>query len=160
MNELQENGEEGSFQKFASQALRLQRKGSFEQLLAQHLIQSVSMDPLSKVRLVLEAAFIVPRDKLDIDWELAETVYLATLGFLNTSLHGEYVVMAWGFRLTRENFERFVKPWHHGVPLSFTSTCIAETEDKRGRLKRAENEAEEFFLFTCELNLAPSCFEA
>jgi hypothetical protein len=34
------------------------------------------MDPLNKIRLVLEAAFMVPKDKLDIDLELAETVYL------------------------------------------------------------------------------------
>ena len=58
------------------------------------------MDPLNKVRLVLEAAFMVPRDKLDVDFELAETIYLATLGFLNTSLQGDFVRVAWGFSLT------------------------------------------------------------
>jgi len=43
MNELEEDTLQDSFQEFASQALRLTRKGSFEQLLAQHLIHSVSM---------------------------------------------------------------------------------------------------------------------
>jgi hypothetical protein len=114
---------ESPFQSFASQALRLQRKGSFEQLLAQHLIQSVSMDPLSKVRLVLEAAFMVPSDKLDIDYDLVETVYLAALGFLNTNVESEVVSMAWGFTLTQENYARFIEPWHRNIPLSFGSSC-------------------------------------
>jgi hypothetical protein len=128
MSELEKESQGDSFQKFASQALRLQRKGSFEQLLAQHLIQSVSMDPLNKVRLVLEAAFIVPRDKLEIDWELAEAIYLATLGFLNTNIQGEFIAMAWGFRLTEDSFKRFIKPWHKDLPLAFAAGCDAEIE--------------------------------
>jgi hypothetical protein len=159
MNELEENGEEGSFQKFASQALRLQRKGSFEQLLAQHLIQSVSMDPLNKVRLVLEAAFIVPRDKLEIDWELAEAIYLATLGFLNTNIRGEFIAMAWGFGLTEDGFKRFIKPWHRDLPLAFAAGCDAETEGKSKRIQKTKGEAEHFFLFTNDLNLHSTSFQ-
>jgi len=159
MDELKENGEESSFQKFASQALRLQRKGSFEELLAQHLIQSVSMDPLNKVRLVLEAALMVPRDKLDVDWELAETIYLTVLGFLNTSLQGDFISVAWGFKLTKQNFNRFIKPWHTGIALSFSSFSQAETEDKRKMLKQAKDWAEHFFLFTNSLNLHPTSFQ-
>jgi hypothetical protein len=44
MTEQESSQESSGFEGFASQALRLTRKGSFEQLLAQHLIQSVSMD--------------------------------------------------------------------------------------------------------------------
>lgn len=158
MNELEEEHKD-SFQKFTSQALRLQRKGSFEQLLAQHLIQSVSMDPLNKVRLVLEAAFIVPHDKLNIDFERAETIYLTTLGFLNTNIQGDYVSMAWGFSLDKESFERFIKPWHKGISLSFSAWCQSETQKKRENLEQAEDEAEHFFLLTNWLNLAPTSFQ-
>jgi hypothetical protein len=43
---MSQTEEDNSFQEFASQALRLTRKGSFEQLLAQHLIQSIrARDP-------------------------------------------------------------------------------------------------------------------
>jgi hypothetical protein len=49
LNEFQEDMQSSSFQEFASQALRLKRKGSFEQLLAQYLIFGVSSDPLTKV---------------------------------------------------------------------------------------------------------------
>jgi hypothetical protein len=160
VNELEEDRQQNSFEGFASQALRLQRKGSFEQLLAQHLIQSVSMDPLNKVRLVLEAAFMVPSDKLDIDFELAESVYLTALGFLNTNIQSEFVSMAWGFTLTQENYDRFIGPWHKNIPLNFASYCQSETNDKRKVLAEAEDEFERFFLFTHDLNLAPTSFQA
>jgi hypothetical protein len=159
MNEDNEKTKD-SFERFTSQALRLTRKGSFEQLLAQHLIQSVSIDPLNKVRLVLEAAFMVPKDKLELDVDLAETVYLATLGFLNTNIQSDYISVAWGFCLTRENYEHFIKPWHKGIPLSFAASSTAETEEKREMLKKAEdNAAEHFFLLTHSLNLYPTSFQ-
>jgi hypothetical protein len=160
MDAIEEKEGQGSFQEFASQALRLTRKGSFEQLLAQHLIQSVSMDPLNKVRLVLEAAFMVPKDKVDLDFELAETVYLTALGFLNTNTQSDYISMAWGFSLTGENYERFIKPWHKDVPLSFSAWSQSETNEKQHRLKQAEDEAECFFLFTHNLNLHPTSFQS
>jgi hypothetical protein len=161
LDELEESTEQDSFQDFASQALRLTRKGSFEQLLAQHLIQSVSMDPLNKVRLVLEAAFMVPKEKVSLDFELAETVYLTTLGFLNTNIQTDFISIAWGFSLTSENYDRFIKPWHKGIPLSFAAFCTAEIEEKRERLKQAEtNAAEYFFLLTHDLNLYPTSFQA
>lgn len=50
MNKLTEDEDHDSCQEFASQALRLTRKGSFEQLLAQHLIQSISMVTLYEVQ--------------------------------------------------------------------------------------------------------------
>ena len=156
---MNESEEDSGFQEFASQALRLTRKGSFEQLLAQHLIQSVSMDPLNKVRLVLEAAFMVPKDKVSLDFELAETVYLTALGFLNTNIQSDYISIAWGFTLTKENYERFIEPWHKDIPLSFSSWCQSESDDKHERLKQAKDKAEYFFLLTHGLNLYPTSFQ-
>ncbi|MCJ7633775.1 hypothetical protein MUP77_15485 [Candidatus Bathyarchaeota archaeon] len=158
MNEF-EKDKQDSFQEFAGQALRLTRKGSFEQLLAQHLIQSVPMDPMNKIRLILEASFMVPRDKLDMDSELAETVYLIALGFLNTSVEIDFVSMAWGFNLSDENFERFIKPWHSNIPLGFSSSCDAERDDKHEEVKAADSEAKRFFLLTHNLNLHPASFQ-
>jgi len=159
LSEVVENENENSFEKFASNALRLSRKGSFEQLLCQHLIVSVASSPLEKVRLICEAAFMVPKDKADLDFELAETIYLAALGFLNTNIQIDLISIAWGFELTSENYDRFVKPWHKGIPLSFASSCTAETEEKRERLKQAKDKAEHFFLLTHRLNLYPTSFQ-
>jgi len=62
----QENGEtKDSFQEFTSQALRLRRRGSFENLLCQHLIMSVAADPMTKVRLICEAAWMVNPNKIE-----------------------------------------------------------------------------------------------
>jgi hypothetical protein len=118
------------------------------------------MDPLNKVRLVLEAAFMVPKDKVSLDSELAETVYLTTLGFLNTNIQSDYISIAWGFSLTQENYERFIKPWHKGIPLSFSAWSQSETDNKHERLKQAEDEVECFFLFTHDLNLHPTSFQS
>jgi len=158
MNQLEENNQDSPFQEFASQALRLTRKGSFEQLLAQHLIQSISMDPLNKVRLVLEAAFMIPKGKIEFDFELAETIYLTALGFLNTKVQSDYISIAWGFTLTQENYDRFIKPWHKGIGLSFVASCQSEVEKKREILNQTKNEAISFFLLTHDLNLSLTSF--
>jgi len=159
MNELEGDTKQDSFGKFASQALRLTRKGSFEQLLCQHLVVSVASDPLTKVRLICEAAYMVPPDKLSLDLEQVETVYMVTMGFLNTNIQSEFIAMAWGFKPTQENYERFIKPWHANIPLCFISSCRAEIEEKRDRIGKAKSDAEEFFLFTVRLDLAPTSFQ-
>jgi len=81
------------------------------------------------------------------------------LGFLNTNIQTEFISIAWGFSLTSENYDRFIKPWHKGIPLSFASSCAAETERKRERLNQAEDESENFFLLTHRLNLYPTSFQ-
>lgn len=150
---------ERGFEEFASAALRLQRKGSFEQLLCQHLIVSVASPLLEKVRLICEAALMVPKDKLSLDFEQVETVYLATLAFLNTNIKGEFIAVAWGFKLTKENYLRFIAPWHKGVRLSFVGWGVADVEKKRKKLNKAKSAAEEFFLFTEDINLHPTTFQ-
>jgi hypothetical protein len=124
---------ENGFEEFASTALRLQRKGSFEQLLCQHLIVSVSSPLLEKVRLICETAFMVPKDKLSLDFEQVETVYMATLAFLNTDVRGEFIAVAWGFKLTEENYRRFVASWNKGIRLSFVGWNTFDVPKKRLR---------------------------
>jgi hypothetical protein len=83
-----ENGnEESGFEQFASRALRLSRKGSFELLLSQHLAVATPSDPMVKARLLCEASWMVPQDKLKLDMQLIEAVYLTCLSFLNTNTH-------------------------------------------------------------------------
>lgn len=103
---------------------------------------------------------MVTKDKIDLDFELAETIYLAALGFLNTNIQSDFISIAWGFGLTRENYERFIKPWHKGIPIGFASWSQSETNDKHERLKQAEDGAEYFFLLTHDLNLFPTSFQA
>jgi hypothetical protein len=102
---------------------------------------------------------MVPKDKVSIDFELAETIYLTVLGFLNTNIQGDFISIAWGFTLTSENYDRFIKPWHRGIPLSFYAFSTAEEEEKRERFKQAEDEADHFFLLTHSLNRYPTSFQ-
>jgi len=93
-------------------------------LLCQHLIMSVNTDPMNKVRLVCEAAWMVEPDKITLDMNQVETIYTTALSFLNTNPKAEFIAVAWGFTLTPENYERFVEPWRRSTPLSFRASCI------------------------------------
>jgi len=152
--------EKSNFERFVSQALRLHRKGSFEMLLAQHLAVAVASEPMQKIRLVCEAAYMVPKDKVNMDMQLIETIYLTCLSFLNTNEKSGFIKVAWGFPQTAENYARFIQPWHkQNVPLGFTSGTGFEVEQKREKLKEAKNEVEKFFLLTGDLNLHPSSLQ-
>jgi len=95
---------------------------------------SVAANPLTKVRLICEASWMVDPNKIGLDLNQIETVYTVALSFLNTNPQSEFLSMAWGFSLTRENYERFVAPWRRKTSLFFLSSCRAETEEKRERL--------------------------
>lgn len=152
--------EESGFEKFASQALRLHRKGSFELLLSQHLAVATPSDPLVKVRLTCESAWMVPQDKLKLDMQQVETIYLTCLSFLNTNtFKTDSVSMAFGFEQTEENYDRFIKPWHKGVPLVFLYGSQAERQSKNQVLDQAESEAKEFFLYTTDFDLSLGSFQ-
>ncbi len=155
----EEDREEKGFQDFASKALRLQRRGSYENLLAQHLIMCVAMDPMSKTRLICEASWMTNPEKIGLDMNRVETVYTVALSFLNTNPQTDLLSIAWGFSLTFENYERFIVPWRRQTSLSFCSSCRAETEEKRERLSQAKNDAERFYLMTYRLNLSISSFQ-
>lgn len=149
---------EKDFEEFTSSALRLHRRGSFENLLCQHLIMSVASDPLTKVRLICEAGWMVDPDKIGLDLTQIETVYTVALSFLNTNPKADFLSMAWGFSLNRGNYRRFVAPWRRKTSLFFMASCAAETEEKRGCLDRAKCEAEKLYLMTHDLNLSSVSF--
>lgn len=159
LSEEKKSEEKRGFEDFASQALRLHRRGSFENLLCQHLIMSVAVDPLTKVRLICEAGWMVDSDKIGLDLKQVETIYTVAISFLNTNPKTDFLSMAWGFSLTKENYERFVGPWRRKTSLCFLSSCRAETEEKRERLNKAKNEAEHFYLMTNHLDLFPTSFQ-
>jgi len=156
----EDDSEEGKsqkgFEEFASKALRLHRRGSFENLLCQHLIMSVAADPLEKVRLVCEACWMVDAQKTGLDLEQVEMLYTVALSLLKPHATEEFLNVAWGFTLSRQNYARFIQPWRRKTSLLFSSSYEAEAERKRKQLGNAKSEAERFFLFTYRLNLFPS----
>jgi len=156
----EETAEEAQgFQDFASKALRLHRKGAFENLLAQHLIMSVAADPLTKVRLVCEASWMLDPNKIGLDVKQVETIYTVVLSLLNTNPQSEFVSVAWGFSLTQENYERFIAPWRRETRPFFCSWCDGDDEDKMEHLEQVESKAEKFYLITHNFNLSPASLQ-
>ena len=109
---------------------------------------SVAADPLTKVRLICEASWMVDPDKIGLDMIQVETIYTVVLSLLNTNPTSEFVSVAWGFSLTLENYERFIAPWRMETRPFFCSWCRGDDEEKTERLEQAESDAEKFYLIT------------
>jgi len=156
---MSENEENSGFQEFTSQALRLHRKGSFENLLCQHLVMAVAADPLTKIRLICEAGWMVDSNKNNLEMTQVEAIYSVALSFLNTKQVDGFLGIAWAFTLTRDNYNRFIKPWRRVTPIGFSSYILAVTQERRKILKEAKNEHERFYLLTSKFNLHVSSFQ-
>lgn len=117
-NKKKENEDKG-FLEFVSSAIRAPRGGAYEHLLSQFLASSVVVtDPLKRIKIVTEAALMIPereRDDLAINYEKIQELNAVANAFLNRStrkLEGlEIVSIPWGFYLSEENFERIIAPW-------------------------------------------------
>lgn len=144
--------EDDGLTEFASKALHLHRKGSFESLLAQHLILSVPLEGLTKTRLVCEAYFMCPKEKLKVNGLLVQTIYDLTLGFQST-LDDEYgIYVSWPFKHTKENYERYIKPWRRQTQLSYVGGNSYDNEKKDAYLNKFD-EIDQFFAITSDTNI-------
>lgn len=116
MSEKEENEAE-EITSFAATALRAPRKSTFDQLLCQHLILSVTAKPLKKISLVSQATMMVDSDKIKNQEELTR-IYRVARAFASAS----YIKLdqwgtrmwyiPWDFPSTEQNFNDFIKPWH------------------------------------------------
>jgi hypothetical protein len=156
-----ENEKEENLEEFASQALRLHRKGSFEFLLSQHLAYAVGAEPMQKVRLICEAAYMVPPEELekaDIDLEFVETLYRVALSLSNSRVSPNGTVRcAWAFERTPENFARFIAPWLRNIvcTLGVSGRDAREKEEIVQQLSFDES----FWVCTTELEITQESFQ-
>ena len=84
---MEENNEESytetqELNEIAGLALRFNKRGAFEQMVANHLVLSVNSEHLHKVTLVCEAVYMSDIDKLKIDKETVNKIYAVALFFL------------------------------------------------------------------------------
>lgn len=121
MNETEneQNEEKEDFSKFVSGALRGPRKGTYEQLLCQHLISSVTANPLKKIKLTCEAAMMAEPEKAKgFNQEELETFFNVSNAFSSASqtkidqIGTRMYAIPWPFSNTEENYDRYIKPWH------------------------------------------------
>jgi hypothetical protein len=104
---------------FMLSARHAPRQGIYEHLLSQFLAQAVIVtDPLKRVKIVCEAAFMIPeaeRSDLAVDYEKIEVLNVVANALLNpTNIKidfGDLVSLSWGFNESEENFSKFVTPW-------------------------------------------------
>jgi hypothetical protein len=111
------------------------------------------------VRLILEAAYMTPAKKSELNMEEIDTFYSICLSFLNTVTKSDFIAVPWTFEQTQENYSKYVEPWMRKVPLCFFSANEMSKQNKRRQLEEAKTEAKKFFLYTGELNLSLSSFQ-
>ena len=138
--------EKDALESFASSALRRNKPGSYEQLLCQHLIKAVIADPIEKIRLICEAAMMVPKftaDNLDTLYNIA-TSFVSTK--INVFIDAKFLnqsdwdgVIAWSIPRNKESYEKNILPWARSLNYIH----------RKGRHKAPDNinECEDFQLF-------------
>ena len=139
------------FAEFVAKTIRGPRFGAFEQLVAQHLVIAVAGDPLRKIRLVCEAAYMCNPEKLNIDLDRLEVTYKVAISLMNAVAHPDFPVpvytIPWAFKPTAENFKRYIEPWLTGR----FSYSYQGPEDERRKTVKAIQEMEKheaFFTIT------------
>lgn len=120
-NVPEEGSEDGQseFAEFVASAMRAPRAGCYEHLLSQFLAQAViCTDPLKRVKVVCEAALMIPeteRKEMTVDYEKVEALNAVANALLYASAWKwdpyEGVSIPWGFLPTEENYKRFIEPW-------------------------------------------------
>ena len=146
------------FEKFASQALRRNKLGSYEQLLCQHLIKSVASEPIEKIRLVAEAAYMVP--STPVDEEILDIIYSVVTSFIGTEIIITnpdlfFGKIAWGFQLTDENYEKYILPWFKGFGRLFLTNRAPNSE----KIEEMENSPLKFWNMTAFSKIFPTSVE-
>ena len=160
-NEQTDRQEADDLESFAKSVIRRPTKGSWESLLAQHLIQSVNAPALQKLRLICEAAFMAEDKAKGLDMELLDVTYQVTTGLQQTK-DKEWIWIPWPFDPSKNNYDRYIKPWRRQSTryFRFNSTCHAESDDKEKRLHELKgNKAAEFFYWTDGIHLSGSTFQ-
>jgi len=127
--DIEEENEELSDMEFIQSVIRAPRQGTYEQFLCQLLAQSViCTDPLKHIKIVAETALTVKedeRDKLKIDYERIQVLYVVANAFLNSAerknpyFSDNIVSLSWGFFPSEENFKKYIVPWYNQCNMCF-----------------------------------------
>lgn len=150
--------EESELNRIAGAALRFNKRGAFEQMVANHLVLSVNADHLHKITLIIEACYMSDTKKLEIDRNNIDKLYAVALSFLGTNYKTDFISMAWNFEENKQNFNHYIKEWFKPIPLTFSFLNDLERTRKQTRIDETKEEWQKFFLVTKRLNLTQSSF--
>jgi len=135
-DQIGEKPEEESFRKFTSTALRAQRKGIYQQLLANLVVKANSnQDPYDMVSNACQAAFLYEAHQQDsetekgnetkIDMKIVTAAWQVSIALKNTEslsrANTTVIDVAWPFDTSKEYFENYISPWlnEHNPHLTF-----------------------------------------
>lgn len=165
---MSEEKEESEFISFKSEALRSQRRGTYQQLLCQILISSVTSKPLKKISSICQAAMTEPDlEKHGINPEFIDVASNVATGFQRTihmHLGSVYFCnISWPFELTEQNYIRYINPWHHG-PLLFYPYLGQEwlANQRREEVEKQLAKFPQwkyFFMVTTRVNLTDNSYQ-
>lgn len=153
-----ENNQKNELDDFTAKALRRNQTGSYEEMLAQHLIKAVAAHPTSKIRLICEAALMLPKLPAE-DQEKLNKIYPVALSFeetrINVKLDANNIqqvdwhgIIAWSFPRTKETYEEYIQPWVtslDGLYYKPRTESRMKTPEEREQMTAAEY----FFWVTC-----------
>lgn len=111
--------EKSELEKFTTLSLRGPKQGVYEQLACLKLLHANRTNPLQRIRMISEAAWFTKPKAIDMD--LVQLLYEVSVALGNASSNqyypGSYQPsvkihhIPWPFNTTKENFERYIKPW-------------------------------------------------
>lgn len=119
MSKKNNQNENEALESFAQTALRRNKTGSYEQLLCQHLIKAVAEQPTEKIRLICEAAYMVPgfeSENLEVIFEVSTSFNATQYNVFKDSFMRDPSmrwpgVIAWGFKQDEESYTKYIQPW-------------------------------------------------
>ena len=131
-------------EEFVVKALRGPKRGILEHSLCQHLALAIASQPLRKIRLICEAAYLLDektREEIGISNDDLEVIYQVCLGFVNAthatvpSFYSNIEVWSvnWGFIKKRreiEIFRRYIAPWFSDRTIQLFEVAMSEKEAK------------------------------
>jgi len=171
MSEEENHGEaiseEVKLAKFGEKVIRSPKGGAFERLIAQHLVLSVSSDPIDSILHSCRSALALPNDtakKLSIDKTQVANILTVALNFKHAQARNDSEVemysVIWSFsKEGKEGFDRYIKPWFNSQ-FAFYLTH-EETSIYPEKFREWEKKASywELFYHGC-LNLPVHTFQA
>jgi hypothetical protein len=161
--------EESNIAEFGQKVIRSPKGGAFERLICQHLVLSVSSDPLESISHSCRAALALTREvaeKLCIDKEKVSDILTVCMNLRTAKAEKveegapeEYRII-WSFsEQDKEGFKRYIEPWLHSG-IVFSLPHWADNYPEEWKKKKEKMKHYEMVYFACAEGLTPSAFQA
>ena len=156
MSEEENHGEaiseEVKLAKFGEKVIRSPKGGAFERLIAQHLVLSVSSDPIDSILHSCRSALALEDSvakKLNIDKDKVNMILTVALNFKHaqvSNIETEIYSIIWSFsKQGKEGFDKYIKPWY-SLQFAYYLTH-EETSVHPEEFKNWENKASDWQIF-------------